>query len=449
MSNQEFCTPVWSEGMFLAPQHLQFLAHHEMAMRWASTQHHAPYSWGFKGLELDEQSLAANDFKMLNCEAILPGGAVMILPGNLVVPSRSFKEHAQSLTSGLMVHLGVPEIKLGQVNLLRSEEDGQMLESPRFKVSELELADMNTGEESRKIEVAKVRGRLFFGDEERQGYQCLPLARLLPAPGGEGAVLDQTYIPPAIKVEAWDPLGNLIQDLTSRVMATYATLLKDFAGKEIAEILSLPQGHEATTKIQALGGQAMVLNHLVNTPNLHPYQFYLELLRLVGSLMIFSGGQEIKTPPPYRHENQGECFNGLAAILGTLLDRLAAPAFIRRGFILRNDRLEVDLESDWVTGRRQLYVGVGGDDEPESMSRKVAGLKLCAPRDLNTVIQRRLGAIPIRWLRMPPSALPANLDGILGQITPGGSLWSGVQDDLVLVLSGAEGLHYRFDLYVV
>jgi len=77
-------------------------------------------------------------------------------------------------------------------------------------------------------------------------------------------------------------------------------------------------------------------------------------------LTIFAGEARLQSAPPYDHNDLGGCFGRIKQALEALLERLASPSYLRRSFKLRKDRLEVDLEPDWVSGRRRLLVGVSG-----------------------------------------------------------------------------------------
>ena len=448
LKSRDLCEPVWSEGMFLTPHHLQYWQRNLAAQQHGLTQHLAVFTWGFQKLELELEALGEFNLKIASCRAILPEGQVLAWPGNLELSSRSFKE-LMPAQGGLTAYLGVPEFRPDQANLYDPKHPDQSAGSPPFLPLEVEELDTNTGQTPRKILVKKFRGRLFFGDEDRTGYQCLPLARLLPGPGGAGARLDPGFMPPVLTTGAWEPLRTLGQEISSRIQATLGALEQGMGQEEASELVGSTRGLESLLKHLALAGPGQVLAQLARTPSLSPYLLYLELCRLQGTLSAFQGAMTLKPPPAYDHHNPGPCFQALRRNLEAMLERLASPSYLRRSFVLKRDRLQVDLNQDWVSGRRHLYLGVSGNQPPEDMKAKVAGIKICAPRDLEEVRQRRLGAIPIEWLSKAPSPLPGRGKILYGRITAGGPFWAGVQEDLALDILGHEDVPYRFDLYVV
>lgn len=446
MANKEGSAPVWYEGMFLTPHHMQHLEAHRQQQLWALTSHLAPFTFGYKRLAIDNEALGDFNFKLLACEMVLPGGALLSMPGNLELASRSFKDALPS-DGHLMVYLGVPELRPDRANLAGHE--GDQSQATRYSTLEIERLDENTGDNQRKITVSQFNGRIFFGKEDRAGYECLPLARLLPGPAGAGGRLDGAYLPPALSLGAWQPLQDLAQELSSKIMATLGALRANLGQAEIGEVLGSPRGLENALKILALGGGAQVIGEMANTAGVHPQAFYLELCRLFGSLAIFAAGSPPNPPPAYRHDDPGPCFRAVRATLISLLEGLASPSYLRRSFVLRRDRMQVELQSDWVSGLHQLYLGVRGDDAPETIRANVRGVKLCAPRDLDEVKRRRLEAIALEWLPKGPSPLPSRDAIVYARITAGGSWWASVQEDLALDILGHEQLPYRFDLYVL
>ncbi len=448
MKSRDLCEPVWAEGMFLTPHHLQYWQRNLAALRQGHSQHLATFTWGFQKLELEGEALGEFKLELAGCRAILPGGRLLAWPGNLELSSRSFKELMPG-SGGLTAYLGIPEFRPDQANLYNPKHPDQSAGNPPFVPQEVEELDSNTGQTPRKILVERIRARLFFGDEDRTGYQCLPLARLVPGPGGMGARLDPSFMPPVLTIGAWGPLLALGREVSSRIQATLGALEQAMGREEASALVGSARGLETLLKHLVLAGPAQVLAQMARTPSLSPYLFYLELSRLQGALSSFAGADRPQAPPAYDHTNPGPCFQALRRNLEAMLERLASPSYLRRSFVLKGDRLQVELNQDWVTGQRHLYLGVSGNEPPEDMKAKVAGIKVCAPRDLEEVLHRRLGAIPIQWLVKAPAPLPGRGRILYGRITAGGPFWAGVQEDLALDVLGHQDVPYRFDLYVV
>ena len=448
--SEEWCDIVWSEGMFLTPHHLQFWDRHADAVRWSMLDAASPVpTWGFKELEVATEPLTDFRFALSRLKAIMPGGVFLAHPGNLDLPSRDFKEFLADSRQDVMVWLGVPEIRQDQPNLIRPEDKQAAVKPPRHALSQVELLDENTGQLARQIEIKRLQGRLFFGDEDRAGFITLPLARLRRVAGEAAVALDERYVPPLLGIGAWRPFHLALKDLASRLTAAHRSLGEGFADRDIAELLSLPRGPEVALKLLATAPASLVVHQMVQAGRTPPFLVYLELLRLFGAIGVFKGAENVEAPPEYDHEDLGGCFGRLREQLNLLLGRLGAAAYIQRGFIARRGRLEVDMEADWVTGRRQIYLAVASDEEMDRVAARLTGIKLCSPKDFAEVVQRRLGGLGVNWLRQPPAALPPKRYSLFGQISASGPMWGGVQEELTMALGGVEGLPYRFDMIVV
>jgi type VI secretion system protein ImpJ len=435
--------------MFLTPQHLQQLDRHNQAKLWECTRHLSSHPWGFQYLDIAQEELANFNFRVRECQVVLPGGILAAYPGNLDLPSREFGDLLSPEGEGLQVFMGIPELREDRPNLAGGASELSSFDNPRYALAQSEVTDSNSGEHSRSIERARLRGRLFFGDEERQGYLCVPLAKIKNPQGAEAASLDENYIPPCLVLQAWRPLHELAQEISSQVTVTLDSVSKELGDLDVSEILSMPRGKEDILKHVVLAGPTAVLRQMAGSGTLHPYELYLEMSRLCGSLAVFAGPMPAGPPPLYDHNALGNCFQSVSKILTSLLQRLSTPFFQRRAFTLKRDRLIVELQADWVTGRHRLYLAASGQMDSEDAAHQLDGLKLCAPSDQDTVVQRRLAALPVKWLRQPPRELPAVEGRVYGVIQTGGPLWSKVQEDLALVISSSEGLPFVFDLYVV
>jgi len=78
---------VWTEGMFLQPQHFQqhdrYLAHQLDARLAASLG----YGWGFYALVLDEAALAQGKIAIASASGVLPDGTAFHIPGHDAAPA--------------------------------------------------------------------------------------------------------------------------------------------------------------------------------------------------------------------------------------------------------------------------------------------------------------------------------------------------------------------------
>ena len=96
---------IWSEGMFLQPQHLQ--QHDRYLQRQLETRAAAlhPYSWGFTALEIDEPLLKLGKLALLSCSGVLPDGTPFDLPTDDDLPEQL---DIPESTRNMLVQLALP-----------------------------------------------------------------------------------------------------------------------------------------------------------------------------------------------------------------------------------------------------------------------------------------------------------------------------------------------------
>ncbi len=71
---------IWSEGMFLQPQHLQQHDRYIEKLLEGRTRPIAAYGWGFSALVLDEAALALGKVAISSARGIFPDGTPFDFP---------------------------------------------------------------------------------------------------------------------------------------------------------------------------------------------------------------------------------------------------------------------------------------------------------------------------------------------------------------------------------
>ena len=71
---------VWSEGMLLAPQHLQQAERHADHARHVLLRGTVPCAWGFSELELDAAALALGKIALVRAVGVFGDGTVFDMP---------------------------------------------------------------------------------------------------------------------------------------------------------------------------------------------------------------------------------------------------------------------------------------------------------------------------------------------------------------------------------
>ena len=303
----EFNRVVWSEGMFLRPQHFQQHDRFVEALVDGRSRGLRPYDWGFSQLTVDTGQLAAGKIALKQCRGIFQDGTPFNLP----------------MDDGLPLPLDVPEdsrncivyLSLPLRRIESAEIDSEM--SPdslaRFRLTEREVRDNNSGADGRfAVQVGGLRPRLMLERQERGGYASLGVARIIEVKADRSILLDERYVAPALACVSSTYLTGFLRELEGLLHTRAEALAGRVAGAghggvaEVADFMLL----------QTLNRYEPLIEHLAYGALLHPEDFYRLGLQLAGELSTYY--RSTKRPasfPAYNHDD-------LQATLTPLIDEL-------------------------------------------------------------------------------------------------------------------------------
>ena len=440
----------WAEGMFLRPQHLQFFSRQVASQTADCRRQVLPFYWGLTAAEIAEEQLEAGQFSVRQLSGVLKDGTFIQLPGNLSLNPRDFLDKLDANGGRLKVYVGVPLLREGEPNTKLATDDGDTKDL-RFDVEIVETSDENVGGAPRQIEVRKLNGRVFFDGEDREGYECLPLAELKREGAGRNLpVVTDTFVPPVLDVTAWPSLQKLAQTIVHKVEAKYRFLRAEIADERIVLDHQATGGWQPVLKLQIVGSFLHVLRQLTALPGIHPFQLYLEFSRLAGELSIFeeSGAEAIEVPA-YDHDRLGECYRSLVYTLDRLLDKILAGQFIRVDFKPEGDHLLATMQTSWLSGRSEVYLCIESELTDRELSRRLLTVKVAGRDKLEEATRRRLFGLTVEPLQRAPSGLPGRRDYHYFAVTQEGPYWQSVVNNSEVAVSGGIDPKLRFVMYII
>ena len=421
---------VWDEGMMLSPQHFQQWErwlHGELQGRSGAG---GGFPFGFRALELDRQALAGGTLAVVHCAGLLPGGTVFRCPeADSLPPARNAAERMGPNQTSLLAHLALARPAAGAA----SYSDRAPL-AP-FERRRLTVTDLARPESTREIVTARLRLELRFEGENLDGYETLPIARLVRGPTG-GLELADDFMPPATAIAAAPLLVSVLRQATGMLGQKWTELAgKRRGGGGLAEA-------QGILLLHTLGGSLPVLKHCLSHPNIAPEAAYVELARLTGLLCTFHprlGATEI---PAYVHEAAGP---GLRR-LGTMLQELLGDAAPTR---CTEIPLQRDGDSmywakipspDLLTGGR-LYLSARAEAPETEVQVRLATLLKISSRDrIHDLLIRAVPGLLLRVVPQPPAAIPVQPGRSYFVFEPVGEHWDAIQQSLTLAFHVSPGL---------
>src|SRR6056297_4109091 len=184
---------IWSEGMFLRPQHFQQLDRYTIDLVQERVSASRSDAWGFERLTLDTAAAKMGKLAIERAVGVFPDGTPFAIPEKDQAPEPlDVPENLKNST----IYLGLPVMKPG-----RDEYDlpGGDERLARFRSSVAETRDAMAGSSvTADIEVGQANSRMLTDGDDRSEYACIPMARIVERRSDATVVLDSKFIPTVV-----------------------------------------------------------------------------------------------------------------------------------------------------------------------------------------------------------------------------------------------------------
>jgi type VI secretion system protein ImpJ len=384
---------VWSEGLLMAPQHLQQQDLYYEGLISDRLDAINPFNWGVVRIEVDKKALSAGSVQLSVFDGVLPDGVVLSLNGQQgELPStRLIADHFPPTATHLDVYLGLPEERDGIDNY--AEDPGAQV---RYAPTPRLIYDRAGSGSSADVMFARRRPVLLFGNEAREGVVCFKILEIV-RDDASSLVISEPYIPPCLRIDASVFLASGLRRLLNtmvtrhkalseaRRQATAATV--EFSAKDVTRYLLL----------STINTYIPVLTHVVDSGHTSPANCYVLLSQLAGQLTTFSSDISPTDLPRFVFTDLRASFEELFARLIHLLQATIEDSYL----------------SLTLQGRQDgMYMGAAKDERLWSCERYLLAIKTELPEQPTATQVPRLSKVA-SW---------AEIGGILSMATPGASV---------------------------
>lgn len=440
---------LWAEGMFLRPHHLQTAERYREEALQREIQRIQPFYFGLQSLDVAPDQLENFVFEIRDVSLKLKDGTALSSDSTLRISPRSFKNELDKAGGRMRVFVGVPVMRETVPNTFAPGE-GPAGVDRRYIAENAEALDENTGSNPQPVGVRRCNGKLFFGAESQEGYECLEIAVVERSGSGRNfPVLSREFIPSLTELGASRTIQALCDGVTNRIEAKHRLLLTDVAQGRLAITSDGTSGWQAIIKLQILGSFLFLFQQLTKIPRIHPFHVYTEFARLAGELSIFDDGKIPVRIPVYDHEKLGPCFHETCRVIEALLEKIVASRFVKVDFVLREDLLVADLLEEWLASQTEVFLAIEAEMEEKDLRGRIVTMKLGTVRDIPVLRQRRLFGLDLELLKRTPPGLPQREDYFYFKIEKEGPYWANVVRDRNVALSDALDPKLKFSLYII
>ncbi|MHB8799973.1 MAG: type VI secretion system baseplate subunit TssK [Thermoanaerobaculia bacterium] len=440
---------LWAEGMFLRPHHLQTAERYREEALQREIQRIQPFYFGLQSLDVAPDQLENFVFEIRDVSLKLKDGTALSSDSTLRISPRSFKNELDKASGRMRVFVGVPVMRETAPNTFAPGE-GPAGVDRRYVAENSEVLDENSGGNPQPVGVRRCNGKLFFGAESQEGYECLEVAVVERSGSGRNfPVLSREFIPSLTELGASRTIQALCDGVTNRIEAKHRLLLTDVAQGRLAITSDGTSGWQAIIKLQILGSFLFLFQQLTKIPRIHPFHVYTEFARLAGELSIFDDGKVPVRIPVYDHEKLGPCFHETCRVIEALLEKIVASRFVKVDFVLREDLLVADLLEEWLASQTEVFLAIEAEMEEKDLRGRIVTMKLGTVRDIPVLRQRRLFGLDLELLKRTPPGLPQREDYFYFKIEKEGPYWANVVRDRNVALSDALDPKLKFSLYII
>lgn len=408
---------VWSEGLFLRPQHFQQQDRHVeryVELRASALRANA---WGFSDLEFERDLLATGKLALRRARGVFPDGTPFCMPDDdPLPPAMDVPESTRDST----VFLALPLRRAGALEIRRAETAGEVT---RLQLQELSVRD-NGGvtDEPAVLEVAGVSGRLLLQNEPLDEYSCIPLARILECKADRQVLLDDRFIPTVVRADAAPRLASFLRELNGllhqrgEAIGGRVTAGGRGATAEVADYLML----------QAINRFEPVAAHLAQSGDVHPEDLFCFAASLAGELATYTLPAKRPNPlEPYRHDDLRATFDPLFASVRSVLSAVLEQSAVPIPLEVKRFGIRVGVIQDRALLDSAVFVLASRADLPAEEFKRmfVAQVKAGPVERIADLVNLGLPGLTLRSMPAPPRQVPYHSGFQYFEIEQSGELW--------------------------
>jgi len=392
---------VWSEGMFLNPQHFQQQDRYFEYYVNGRCSALAPYGWGFKEFELDQQLLNLGKISVQRASGVFPDGTPFNFPDNDDPPPVI---EIPETTKNAMVYLAVPVRRPGAVDVLPQDSKQGLA---RYYAQDKLVRDVTVeGGDSQKLQIGKLRLRLMLETQDLSGFAYLPLLRINEVRQEKDISIDERCIPTVLDCKATLNLSTFLAELHG--------LLRHRAEAIAGRLGDARRGGSAEIAdyvlLQVINRVEPLVAHMGRIDGLHPLPLFEFLVQLIGELSTFvtPNRRPPQDLPVYLHADLEQTFTPLMQTLRKYLSMVYEQTAIAMELAEKRYGVRVAAITDRsLLSSAAFVLAVRADVSDEVIrTRFPAQIKIGPVERIRQLVNAALPGIELKPLPVAPRQIP-------------------------------------------
>lgn len=415
---------IWSEGMFLLPQHFQQQDRYfeGFIKNWGAPLY--PYSWGFSTIEINTALLKQGKIQLTKGSGIFPDGTPFDFPSQNDPPLPL--DIDPNLRDEDIV-LALPLQGIQTTEIATSESPDNQL--ARYLEDDINVSDCTTkiNNDDTKIKIGRLNIKLMRKRDAADAYTTLGVARIEERRPDNQLILEEDFIPPLLNIVSNRILKEYLQQLCG---------LLDQRSKHLASANVHPNSRgvaeiDNLLMLQTINRYKLLFLHLNTLPILHPEKLYSVCLNFAGDLAIFdnNNSQQSSFQPAYQHDALKSCFINIVKEIRRLLDiqRDSKATLIQLKKHEKYDLWNAIIHNKELFKTNSFFLAIKTQLKPEDVRIEFPKhIKIGPLKQISDIINRQLYGIPLipleheKRLRTP---IPDQPGFIIFEIQQNCSLW--------------------------
>ncbi len=441
---------VWTEGMFLGPQHFQQSDRFRAGELRFLQETFEPYAWGVRLADFDIEALGNSRLKLEKCEVILPDGSLVRTPGIDPIPSgREFKAlFLETKLKRLEVFLAFPDERPGVPECSPAGQGGVV--ATRHLSEPVQVDDLNNPGKEMEITAGRQNLKILVSGENLDGYITLKLAEIERSTDANFRIAPD-YIPPRLALGSSGPLfdltGSLLEVLTAKSTALAQQTrqrgegMVEFGTSDVGNFWLL---HTVNSFLP------LVADHL-QTPGRHPHQVYTTLAQLAGALCTFGVDRHPSEIPPYNHTDLAGTFIGLTALIRKLLETVMPSRFSGVELDNRDETMLTGEIADrgLLEGETHWYLSVRGEMPVAQVVEEVPSQTIIgSPHNIDFLVRTATPGVVLTHVPVPPRDFPLKAGCTYFSVDTHSETWETIKESqAIAIYLGGPGLREsKFEL---
>lgn len=408
---------VWSEGMFLNPQHFQQQERYIEGLVNVKFATRA-YSWGMLDFEVDQKLLGLGKVSLVSAQGVLPDGTPFNFPQIDEPPA--VVDIPQN-TRNSILNLCLPVRRQGAKDVAIDDNTQSLA---RFVKKQQEIRDVTSdAADTTTIDVGRLNLRLLLASDDLSGYVCIGLLRISEIRDDKSIIIDDAYIPTCLDCKKSPRIAGYLTEiiglLHSRAEAIAGRLADVNRGgtAEVADYMLLQLINRLEPRIR----------HMAHINGLNPVDLFAQMVQMVGELSTFTApGKRAEIFPGYLHDDLESTFVPVVNSLRNSFSTVQEQTAINLELVDKKYGIRVAEIADRSLIESAIFVLAAKADLPEESIRNhlPAQIKIGPVERIRQLVNAAMPGIGLKTLSVAPRQIPFHSGYTYFELESQSEFWS-------------------------